>query len=88
MSTNLADHVEDPATTITALRARVAELEGALEPFAKVGMELPDDRVISDAHPEWQRCMRRFKITVGELTVRQFHRARAALRAKGGEHGG
>lgn len=75
----------EAAATIAALRKRVEELEGALEPFAKAGEELPDDRVITEGHPEWQRCLRRFKITVSELTVRQFHRARAALsQATGG----
>lgn len=70
---------EDPAATITALRKRVEELEGALEPFKVMadyhddidngfGINRPDDMAV--------------KVHLGHL-----RRARAALRAKGGEHG-
>lgn len=76
------------AHSASALRNRVeaaeAKAEGlakALEPFAKAAAELPDDRVMSDAHPEWERCMRRFKGKVDELIVRHFRHVATALAA-------
>lgn len=61
------------------LAALVAEMREVLEPFAAAGAKLPDDRVITEAHPEWQRCLRRFQLTVEGLKVGQFRRARALL---------
>lgn len=57
----------------------VAEMREALKPFAAAGAKLPDDRVITEAHPEWQRCLRRFQLTVEGLKVDQFRRARTLL---------
>ena len=42
MSTNLADHVEDPAATITALRARAEELEAETVRRGKMLVRLRD----------------------------------------------
>lgn len=62
------------------LEARVTGLEAALKPFEKCARELPDDRLISEAHPEWERCLRRFKMKVDALKVRDFrHVLDAAL---------
>lgn len=50
MSTNLADHVEDPATTITALRARVEALEGALARADRLIDALWTDQIVPEEH--------------------------------------
>lgn len=73
--------VDEAAATITALRARVAELEGALEPFAK----LEFDALIS-ADPATGWCAIRDNVPPVDFTTGDILRARAALRAKGGEH--
>jgi len=57
----------EAATTITALRARVEELEGVLEPFA----------VEADTWNGDTGCL--------GVTLSDVRRARAALRAKGGD---
>ena len=70
----------EQSATITALRKRVEELEGALEPFGgyldtaaydldNKGNPLPDDHGMGWVY----------------LSVGHFRRARALLRAKGGE---
>ena len=86
MSTNLADHVEDPAATITALRKRVAELEGVSR---DVATRMHRQVKASDGYAEsaakkdelrptvWQICNSHFTDLARELE--------AALRAKGGE---
>lgn len=83
---DLAEHVIKHH--VAALRAELAVAEAkaealakALEPFAKAAAELPDDRVISDAHPEWERCMRRFNSKAGALVVRNFRHAATTLTA-------
>ena len=43
-----------------------------LDPFIKAAEELPDLRITSEAHPEWERCMRRFVSVSGGLKVRNF----------------
>lgn len=69
---------KEAAATITALRARVAELEGALEPFAVFA----DDN--ADAHG-WAGLGCQKERIVDWFGPSDFHSARAALRAKGGE---
>lgn len=85
-SPTLAEQVARMRSALAAAEARVSALEAenaglvaALEPFGEAGEKLPDDRVITEAHPEWNRCMRRFKSEVDVLTVRQFRHAFQAL---------
>ena len=73
---------EDPAATITALRKRVEELEGALEPFASLC-----DAVLAEA-PTYATRFDAFQDCYGvahRIELDDFRRARALLRAKGGE---
>ena len=82
---------DEAADTITALRARVAELEGAMnwvEPAMHALTSYEKDRgePLSHDHQigkiEDSRNSASFRFYVGH--IRRMH---AALRAKGGEHG-
>lgn len=64
----------EAAAAITALRKRVEELEGALEPLI-----LPHQYWM-DEYPDGALCPLYNRLTWGD-----HRRARAALRAKGGE---
>jgi len=72
------------AAELTTLRKRVEELEGALEPFAVLGDvvlgEAPANATRFDA---FQDC----RGVTHKLELDDFRRARAALRAKGGDNG-
>lgn len=73
------DVIESLEATIASLRKRVEELEGALEPF-KVMADYHDD--IDNGFGINRPDDMAVKVHLGHL-----RRARAALRAKGGEHG-
>lgn len=74
-----ADRITALEAEITTLRKRVAELEGALEPF-KVMADYHDD--IDNGFGINRPNDMAVKVHLGHL-----RRARASLRAKGGEHG-
>ena len=74
------------STEISSLRSRVAELEGALEPFADLG-----GYVLAEAPPEatmfevFTTC----EHDVKQVSLEYFRKARAAIRSlsEGGERG-
>ena len=74
MARHMLPTLYDAHATITALRKRVEELEGALEPLV-----LPHQYWM-DEYPDGALCPLYNKVTWGD-----HRRARAALRAKGGE---
>jgi hypothetical protein len=67
-------------TNICTLLDRIASLEAALAPFAEVGEELLDDRLVNDEAPGVLKAyMPAFKAAVGKLKLGDFRRAARAL---------
>ena len=81
----------EAAATITALRARVVELEGALEPFASAGgtpMFGDEEQVpLNFKGKHFRRARNALSATAPDAESSQNGADSAALRAKGGEHG-
>lgn len=74
-----ASRLSQQDAELERLRREVEEARAALKPFADCARELPDPRVIVEAHPEWKRCERRFHGAVGKLQVRDFRNAYSAF---------